>query len=138
MASAFDNLEFFEENYPEIYNWSLEVVTNSALYFYLEESIKINKLGGSPLLSYADWSLFFKGVLNFERSKSTLVFLRHLGLLKISSVDLIKEGTLHFLTSISFFDIWFSKNEDKIGLENLLFFLGFEKKPNKPISRVLL
>ena len=126
-TSTYDISDFFEEDYPEMEDWNIEIVTNSALYFYLEETIEVTKLGGSPLLSYADWSLFFRGVLNFERSKKILIFLRHLGILKISSADLIKEGALHLLTSISFFNVWFSKNEDKIGLENLLFFLGFEK-----------
>lgn len=113
-------------------NWKLEIFYHSALFYYLEEIFKTKKLVGSSLLSIYDWSLIAKLILNAKISKHSLLFVRNLGILKLSTTEIIFKGCIKALKEPLIFEKYFKTNADyafKQGLENLLFFLSVN--PNK-------
>lgn len=111
-------------------NWNLETCMHSALFFYLKDNFEICKRGKSSLLYIYDWNLISKLILNAKISKQTLIFVRNLGLLKISKKDVIIKGCIKALRwpFVFYFEKEKDKDKDKKGLENLLYFLSVDEK----------
>lgn len=109
-------------------DWDLERYMHSALFFYLEKTFEICKLAGSPLLSTYKWSLIVNLILNTKISKETLIFVKNLGILKISQKDDIFKGCSEALERPLAFEEHFKNDKDRQSLENLLYFLSVDKK----------
>lgn len=106
-----------------IESWTLDNVTKSALFFYLENLFSDKKIIQANLMSVYEWKIISSLLINSEISNSILNFINELDLVKISQNKIIISGSCQSIERVYNFE---KKIFNKIGLQNLLSFLKID------------
>lgn len=104
-------------------NWTLEDVSKSALFFYLENLFIDRKIIQTNLMSVYEWQVISSLIINSKLSASILKFIDELDLVKISQNKIIISGSCQSIEKIYNFE---KRIFSKTGLQNLLSFLKID------------
>jgi hypothetical protein len=119
-VSLFEIFTVDESQLAIIKNWTLEDVSKSALFFYLENLFIHKKIIQADLMSVYEWQVISSLIINSEISNSILNFIKKLNLVKISQNKIIVSGSYQSIERVYNFE---KRIFSEIGLQNLLSFL---------------
>jgi len=119
-VSLFEIFTVDESQLAIIKNWTLEDVSKSALFFYLENLFIHKKIIQADLMSVYEWQVISSLIINSEISNSILNFIKKLNLVKISQKKIIVSGSYQSIERVYNFE---KRIFSEIGLQNLLSFL---------------
>lgn len=119
-VSLFEIFTVDESQLAIIKNWTLEDVSKSALFFYLENLFIHKKIIQADLMSVYEWQVISSLIINSEISNSILNFIKKLDLVKISQNKIIVSGSYQSIERVYNFE---KRIFSEIGLQNLLSFL---------------
>lgn len=118
--SLFEIFDIDEFPLAIIKNWTLDNVSKSALFFYLENLFSDKKIIQANLMSVYEWKVISSLIINSEISNSILNFINELDLVKISQNKIIIAGSCQSIERVYDFE---KRIFSEIGLQNLLYFL---------------
>jgi len=127
-VSLFEIFTVDESQLAIIKNWTLEDVSKSALFFYLENLFIHKKIIQADLMSVYEWQVISSLIINSEISNSILNFIKKLDLVKISQNKIIVSGSYQSIERVYNFE---KRIFSEIGLQNLLSFLKVDFESRK-------
>lgn len=126
----FNNLEhyykhnnFDDDVMNKLQNWSLEEVTKSALFYYLDIRIEERKKIETDVIVMYDWQIISFLLLHPKLTNELFNFLEYLGLLSFFSEKMMISGTLQTVKALSKRK---KSVSNPIGLSKVLNFLGVD------------
>ncbi len=127
-VSLFEIYNIDEFPLTNIKKWTLEDVSKSALFFYLENIFIDRKKIQADLMSVYEWRIISSLIINSEISHSILNFIKELNLVKISQNKKIVSGCFESIEQVYTFE---EQIFSEIGLQNLLSFLKIDLDSSK-------
>lgn len=122
-SSYFKIYSFDEDLMPILEDWDLETLSNSVLFYYLENTIHYNQIASLPFISKAVWGNISTLILNPAISQSTINLVEQLDLKKVSPKEIIIGGVSNAMTDIIVFENNVCAPD---GLKSLLLFLDID------------
>lgn len=129
---SYKNIDEFFNIYPfyreKCGNWTLQILAESALYYYLEKKITERQRYKEALITSYEWELISTLIVNSFLSDGILAFVKQTRLLDISPNSRIIFGCYKALDTTFVFEANIFTEK---GLQNLLLFLNVDKISSK-------